>query len=98
MNEGSKRKTSSVLKKLIGARIRTMKRYPPGVEQTAHRVADLLPKIAAFPVGTGLAPEPWPESFPEQPVLFVGHNWGNARMLKSARKKGGEGHKAFWRR
>lgn len=92
------RKTKQVLTDLIAARRRIVRSYPPGVEETAMSVEGLLPEIAAFPVGTGLPCEPWRDFFPDNPILFVGHNWGNQRMLVKAQRLGGEGDEVFWRR
>ena len=92
------RRTKQVLTDLIAARQGIVRSYPQGVQETASTVERLLPGIAAFAVGTGLACDPWRDFFPESPILFVGHNWGNQRMLLKAQRLSGEGDKVFWRR
>ena len=91
------RTTREVLKDMLEAR-EIVREYPAGVLRTATTVDKLLPGIAAFGVGTGLACNPWRKLFPIDPIQFVAHNWGNPRMLLKSQKCGGEAGEVFWRR
>src|ERR1700721_1674893 len=94
------RTTGDVMNELITARTAILKadQYPRcDIRSTTEKVDELLGRtgICAHGVGTGLVDADcktgWPEHFPIRPVMFMAHNWGNDRMLRTRPRNGEEG-------
>ena len=74
--------------------------YPDRVERTGKTLDKLIDGTAFFPGGTGLwrgrtSGGPMPLQFPEKPVMFIAHNFGNLASLQDAIRDKGEAHSAF---
>ena len=88
--------TSDVLATLRSRMREVVVTYPPHI----HRIEPpFVVGTAFFPGGCGLwcGLEPFapaPREFPENPVMFVGHNYAGAEAFARLRDKGGEG--GFW--
>ncbi len=88
--------TSDVLAALRSRMNELIVSYPPHI----HRIEPpFVVGTAFFPGGCGLwcGLEPFapaPSAFPENPVMFVGHNYAGAEAFARLRDKGGEG--GFW--
>jgi len=77
---GMPRLSSTVVQELLDEINRVIVDYPTGVERTGESVSALIDGTSCFPGGTGLwrgdcHSGPLPLYFPQQPVMFVGHNF-----------------------
>jgi hypothetical protein len=89
-----------VIQQLLDEMERLVVTYPEKVERTGKTLDELIAGTAFFPGGTGLwrgrIPEgPLPMYFPEKPVMFIAHNFGNLASLKEAIRDKGEAHSSF---
>ena len=89
-----------VIRQLLGEMERLVVTYPDKVERTGLTLDELIAGTAFFPGGSGLwrgriSGGPLPEQFPEKPVMFVAHNFGNLASLQKAIREKGEAHSAF---
>jgi hypothetical protein len=90
----------NVIQQLLDEMGRLVVTYPEKVERTGKTLDELIAGTAFFPGGTGLwrgkiSGGPLPEQFPEKPVMFVAHNFGNLASLQEAIRDRGEAHSAF---
>jgi hypothetical protein len=89
-----------VIQQLLDEMNRLVVTYPERVERTGRTLDELIAGTAFFPGGTGLwrgriSGGPLPVQFPEKPVMFVAHNFGNLASLQEAIREKGEAHSAF---
>jgi len=89
-----------VIQQLLDEMNRLVVTYPEGVERTGRTLDKLIAGTAFFPGGTGLwrgriSGGPLPDQFPEKPVMFVAHNFGNLASLQAGIRDKGEAHSAF---
>jgi hypothetical protein len=89
-----------VIRQLLDEMDRLVVSYPEKVERTGRTLDELIAGTAFFPGGTGLWREripggSLPLQFPEKPVIFVAHNFGNLASLQDAIRERGEAHSAF---
>jgi hypothetical protein len=89
-----------VIQQLLHEMNRLVLTYPEGVERTGSTLDELIAGTAFFPGGTGLwrgklAGGSLPLQFPERPVMFVAHNFGNTASLQDAIRDKGEAHSGF---
>ncbi len=94
------RRSRDVIQELLDE-MQLISSYPPEVGRTEKKVDDLIKGTAFFPGGTGLwrgeKPNgPLPEYFPQAPIMFVAHNFGNKAVYERAVKKEGEAQYFFW--
>jgi len=80
-----------------------VKHYPDGVGRTGRHLNELIKGSAFFPAGPGAKcgdgnGGPLPKYFPEKPIMFIAHNWGNQRMLDKAQYERGEATEKCWAR
>jgi hypothetical protein len=76
--------------------------YHPDVRGTGATLSELIPGTAFFPGGAGLwrGSQPFgplPEFFPDNPIMFVGHNFDSARAYAVSKERGGEAQSPFWK-
>jgi hypothetical protein len=97
------RRATEVVGELLRAMKCTVISYHPTVGRTGLMIEELINGTACFPGGTGL----WggrknhgqlPESFPEESVMFVGHNFDSERGYALSLAVGGEAEGDFWTR
>ncbi len=97
------RRSTEVISELLRAMEDTVISYHPTVGRTGLMIEDLIDGTACFPGGTGL----WrgkknrgelPEHFPENSVMFVGHNFDSERGYALSLEAGGEAEGDFWTR
>ena len=97
------RSSSEVIEELLATMARTVTAYHPTVSRTATNIPGLIGGTACFPGGAGL----WrghtnggelPDSFPTQPVMFVGHNFDSQRAYEISLANRGEVYGQFWQR
>jgi hypothetical protein len=96
------RAASQVVEQLLTSMPLMVRSYHPEVERTGATLSELIPGTAFFPGGAGLWRGsrpfgPLPEFFPDNPVMFVGHNFDSARAYAVSKKRGGEAQSPFWR-
>jgi hypothetical protein len=89
-----------VIQQLLDEMNRLVLTYPEGVERTGRTLKELIAGTAFFPGGTGLwrgklAGGSLPLKFPDKPVMFIAHNFGNLASLQDAIRDRGEAHSAF---
>src|SRR5258708_2505879 len=92
---GMPRLSSTVVQELLDEMNRLVVDYPVGVERTGESVSALIESTACFPGGTGLwrgdcHGGPLPLYFPQQPVMFVGHNFDSIEAHGRAVRVKGE--------
>ncbi len=80
----------------------TVTNYHPSVTRLPTHTKDLIGGTAFFPGGSGLwrGDDPHgalPELFPEQSLMFVGHNFDSIRAFERTRARGGEASGSFWK-
>ena len=90
----------NVIQQLLNEMGRLVVTYPDKVERTGKTLDELVAGTAFFPGGTGLwrgrmPGGPLPEHFPEKPIMFVAHNFGNLASLQEAIRNRGEAHSTF---
>jgi hypothetical protein len=89
-----------VIQELLDEMHRLVVTYPEKVERTGRTLDELIAGTAFFAGGTGLWRErisggPLPVRFPEKPVMFVAHNFGDLASLEEAIRQKGEAHSSF---
>ncbi len=95
------RLTIDVVQQLLDEMNRLVTDYPKGLQMTGRSVKDLIAGTAFFPGGSGLwrgnqSGGPLPEYFPEQPVMFVGHNFDSVDAYQRALLLKGLVDSTFW--
>jgi uracil-DNA glycosylase len=95
------RLSRTVVQELLDEMNRLVVDYPAGVERTGESVSALIGGTSCFPGGTGLwrgegYGGPLPLNFPQQPVMFVGHNFDSVDAHARAMRMKGEGKSTFW--
>jgi len=96
------RATAAVLQELLDEMNRIVRDYHPRVERTGTTVSELIAGTAMFPGGAGLWRSevpfgPLPKFFPENPVMFIGHNFDSIRSYEDSKRRGGEVNSNFWK-
>jgi uracil-DNA glycosylase len=96
------RTAGQVIEQLLTSMHVLVRSYHPDVRNTGSTLSELIPGTAFFPGGTGLwrGNQPFgrlPDSFPDAPVMFLGHNFDSIRAHDDSMLKGGEGQSLFWR-
>jgi hypothetical protein len=96
------RAAAQVVQQLLTSMQLVVKSYHPDVPRTGATLSELIPGTAVFPGGAGLWRGsqpfgPMPEFFPDNPVMFVGHNFDSARAHAVSKERGGEAQSPFWR-
>ncbi|HVW79041.1 MAG TPA: uracil-DNA glycosylase family protein [Alloacidobacterium sp.] len=97
------RKSEEVIQQLLVAMDAIVTKYHPTVRQTGLTLSGLIPGTAFFPGGSGLwrgleNNGPLPTQFPDNPIMFVGHNFDSVRAFDKAFQNGGEVKSEFWKR
>ena len=95
------RLSSTVVQELLDEMNRLVVDYPAGVERTGQSVSALIDGTSCFPGGAGLwrgdcYGGPLPSYFPQQPVMFVGHNFDSLEAHARAIRARGEVNSTFW--
>jgi hypothetical protein len=96
------RTSQRVIQRLLDEMNTIVRSYHPTTRKTGSSIAELICGTAFFPGGTGLwrGEQPFgelPDYFPEQPIMFVAHNFDSIRAHDEAKVKGGEAKSFFWR-
>ena len=96
------RNSEEVVQELLDAMQTLVTKYHPEIRQTGSTLAGLIHGTAFFPGGSGLwrgleNGGPLPTQFPDEPVMFVGHNFDSCRAFKKAFAAGGEAGSQFWK-
>jgi hypothetical protein len=96
------RTSQSVVEQLLEEMRRLVHSYRPESQKTGRSISELISGTAFFPGGSDL----WrgqqsfgrlPGDFPEEPLMFVGHNFGSIRAHEKAQIRGGGAMSFFWR-
>jgi hypothetical protein len=96
------RRSIDVVKELLDEMTRIVRNYHNEVGRTGTSVENLIAGTAVYPGGSGL----WrgdcyegslPEYFPDDPVMFVGHNFGSIKQESEAQERRGEIGSDFWK-
>jgi hypothetical protein len=97
------RRSEEVVTRLLRALTDTVVSYHPTVRRTGGTMDGLIAGTSSFPGGTGL----WrgqanggalPELFPQNPVMFIAHNFDSDRGFALSYARRGEAEGEFWKR
>lgn len=95
------RRSEDVVAELLANLDAMVTSYHPEVTRTGSSLAELVAGTSFFPGGSGL----WrgrqhggalPVSFPERPILLVGHNFDSQRAFQRSLLRKGEASGQFW--
>jgi hypothetical protein len=96
------RLSCDVIQELLDEMNRIVTYYPAGVARTGTTIDELIAGTAVFPGGSGL----WrgdiyggdlPLYFPENPTMFIGHNFDSVKAYSGALNRKGEVKSDFWK-
>ena len=92
----------NVWQELLQSMSQTVTEYHPTVVATPGHPEQLIAGTSFFPGGSGLwrgseTFGPLPEFFPDNPVMFVAHNFDKVSGFAHSLRLGGEASGAFWK-